>query len=271
MTVIISSILLIMLLGCLIFANINIFLGVIGIIAAAAVIILSVFMKSKLKKPLFGLLTATLLCVTAVMGVLAVPNSGGEGTLAHRDSMLEEISTAKSENIKALSEKYTELYGEDDTLKLTLAERYIAEDDSNAARDTLRYINDKTSKEYYMQQSEWYRRFDRFQYTRELWNDAVENHPDWDTAYLMLALSMMEDQSQRLPEIEYYLMKAFVLNPNSPYTVCYLGVVKYQSLDYIEAMRYFATASKLNGGLYPEIDETINTYIELIGKEIETE
>ena len=271
MTVILSSLLMALLLGGLIFANINIILGSIGILAAAAVIVLSVFVKTKLKKPLFNLLTTALICMTVVMGVLAVPNSGGAGTLTHRGELLEEILAADAEDVKPLSEKYTELYGEDDTLKLTLAERYIAEEDIDAARDALRYINDKTSKEYYMQQSEWYRRFDRFQYTRELWNDAVENHPDWDTAYLMLALSMMEDQSQRLPEIEYYLMKAFVLNPNSPYTVCYLGVVKYQTLDYIEAMRYFTTASKLNGGLYPEIDETINTYIGLIGKEIEVE
>lgn len=266
MLMILSSILFLILFLQTFFLGGTVWLGIIGMLLCAAGIILSILLKQKEKQRLaeISVLAGLILSVLCSVWITA---GGGVGTLEQKSVLLKEIASA--ENVQAAEEKYDayiDSYGEDDTVRLCLANYYIEADEKDKSNDLLINIKNQTDIEYYLTKIGWYNRFsnDRGYVTNTLL-DAAKEHPDWAKGHLMLGLSYYENGDNT--SAIYYLKKAQLLDPSDGYSLCYLGVISYDRGSYKAAAEYLDSAEKLAGN-DDYLRQIIDTYQEYVAREM---
>ena len=97
-------------------------------------------------------------------------------------------------------------------------------------------------------------------------------YPQWETANLMRGISILDEVTARdmdyvLPTIFFFLGRAYELNPENPYTNCYLGVANCIRGNYPLALTYLDQATELDDGKDQALSQTIAEYTEFTKKE----
>ena len=131
---------------------------------------------------------------------------------------------------------------------------------------------DKGSQEYFLQYGVLCRQMGSDVGFRNNWLDAVYAYPQWETANLMRGISILDEVTARdmdyvLPTIFFFLGRAYELNPENPYTNCYLGVANCIRGNYPLALTYLDQATELDDGKDQALSQTIAEYTEFTKKE----
>lgn len=265
MLIILLSIVFLVLLMQTFFLGGTVWLGVIGMLLCAAGVAASIILK-KQGKNRFGTISASAGLVLAVVCCLFITSGVGMGTLQQKEALLKKLDVAK--NVEAAEEKYNSyiaVYGEDDSSALCLAKYYMQAEEADKSRAMLFELRNEKSIEYYLAMINWYNKFsnDRH-YIIDTLLDAVAEHPDWAKGHLMLGLSYYEREDNT--SAIYYLKKAQLLDPSDGYSLCYLGVISYDRVNYQAAQEYLDSAEKL-AGKDNYLKSIINTYRECVARE----
>ena len=149
------------------------------------------------------------------------------GDLIEGDRLAAEYTAGREKDIA--ENGAPEFLPADDTVHLLLAQCCLVAGDPAGAEAALKKVADKGSQEYFLQYGELCRQMGSDVGFRNNWLDAVYAYPQWETANLMRGISILDEVTARdmdyvLPTIFFFLGRAYELNPENPYTNCYLGV-----------------------------------------------
>lgn len=265
MLTVFSVIMIIILSLSAVFTDSSVLFCVIGIIIGAGGIIFPLAFKRKLKKPVFNicsvLITAACLTVCLYTG-----SNTAEGTKMQRNELLQEVRNAAeigdTEALKDVYTSFSEKYGETDDVLLLAADCYLNAADvleknieekekckqyRETANAFIRRTQVKTSKDYYVTNGHYIQTEPAAFIRVNNWLDAVKHYPMWDTANLMVAISLRHDGSTDYTMIQYYTDMAIKINPNNALALAYMGVIRYEQGMYDSALSYLEQAEKIGG------------------------
>ena len=252
----------------MIFTDSSMVMCILGLLLCAGGIVCKAFLAAKLKKG-WNRALQIILPAAAVLVGLFIFSSAGDGTLAARAKAAERVYQLTSGNdleaAKTFLENYYDTYGENDNVALTAAEGYLSvvkalrDKDSDTAdeyywagSDQLNYhVENKKTKKYYLLQGEYY--LYEGSWLVDHWQQAVEDHPDWGEAHMMLAMALAEDCPLNYTMREYYLKLALELEPENAYAAAELGRVYFEQGYYDHAGACYTMAKEIGAG---------NSYIE---------
>lgn len=256
----------------MIFTDSSVVMCILGLLLCIGGIVCKAFLAAKLKKGWNRALRIILPAAAVLVGLFTF-SSGGDGTLAARAEAAERVYQLTSGNDLEASETFLEdyynTYGENDNVALTAAEGYLSvvkalrDKDSDradeyywAGRGQLSvHVEDKKSKKYYLLWGEYYL-YDGSSWMYPLvehWQQAVEDHPDWGEAHMMLAMALAEEYPLYYTMREYYLKLALELEPENAYAAAELGRVYFEQGYYDHAGACYTMAKEIGAG---------NSYIE---------
>ncbi len=154
------------------------------------------------------------------------------------------VTEADGKGIDKLLLCYEEKGVNEDALKLLQIVKALLEDEGKDAIDArIRSLSDKTSTGYFFVKSRWIAQYDRTQYLRTLWRDALELYPDWDYANYMMGLQAYGLKSYRAAK--YYFSIAYALNPNNAYAALFLGSTYSNLMEQEKADFYYDVAREI--------------------------
>lgn len=225
-------------------------LGILGMAAAAAGIVLWILFKIAKK--------SRIAAITAVAGILVfgvccacMAFPAKEGTLQEKAKLIQEMVTSKdTETAEERYEECIDYYGEDDDVHLAMAKYYLSVDDTDDCARMLDWVKNQTTIDFYLTKLEMYNRTPQpnSTYITSLLLDAVEDHPTWAKGHLLLGIAYTDNQYDIYKDAaEYYLRKAAALDPKDGYAPCWLEIVAYQRGDYEAAKEHLKDASALKG------------------------
>lgn len=247
----------------IIFTDSSVVMCILGLLLCIGGIGCKAFLAAKLKKSL-GRALRIILPAAAVLVGLFTFSSDGAGTLAARAKAAERVYQLTSGNdleaAKSFLENYYDTYGENDDVALTAAEGYLSvvktlrDKDSDRAEeyywagsDQLNYhVENTKSKKYYLLQGEYY--LYEGSWLVDHWQQAVEDHPDWGEAHMMLAMALAEDCPLNYTMREYYLKLALELEPDNAYAAAELGRVYFEQGCYDHAGACYTMAKEIGAG-----------------------
>lgn len=247
----------------MIFTDSSMVMCILGLLLCAGGIVCKAFLAAKLKKGWNRALQIILPAAAVLVGLFTF-SSGGDGTLAARAKAAERVYQVTSGNdleaAKTFMENYYDTYGENDNVALTAAEGYLSvvkalrDKDSDradeyywAGSDQLSYhVENKKTKKYYLLQGEYY--LYEGSWLVDHWQQAVEDHPDWGEAHMMLAMALAEDCPLNYTMREYYLKLALELEPENAYAAAELGRVYFEQGYYDHAGACYTMAKEIGAG-----------------------
>jgi hypothetical protein len=139
---------------------------------------------------------------------------------------------------------YEENGANEDSIKLLQIIKALNEDKGkDAIWAMINSLYDKTSMGYFFVRSRWIAQYDRAQYLRTLWRDALELYPDWDYANYMMGLQAYAIESYRAAK--YYFSMAYALNPDNAYAALYLGSTYSNLMEQDKADFYYDVAREI--------------------------
>lgn len=252
----------------IIFTDSSMIMCILGLLLCIGGIACRAFLAAKLKEGWSRALRIVLPAAAVLVGLFTF-SLAGDGTLAARAKAAERVYQLTSGNdleaAKTFLENYYDTYGENDDVALTAAEGYLSmvkalrDKDSNradeyywAGSDQLNYhVENKKTKKYYLLQGEYY--LYEGSWLVDHWQQAVEDHPDWGEAHMMLAMALAEDYPLNYTMREYYLKLALELEPENAYAAAELGRVYFEQGYYDHAGACYTMAKEIGAG---------NSYIE---------
>ena len=284
----ISILVFILFLCCTVFLKGSLLGGILGMALAAGAAALAVLRRRYPQKKLATAGCVLLIAVAAGTGLLFPASGLSEESPAENPLIAQLTEAALSGDLiegDRLAAEYTagrekdiaengapEFLPADDTVHLLLAQCCLVAGDPAGAEAALKKVADKGSQEYFLQYGELCRQMGSDVGFRNNWLDAVYAYPQWETANLMRGISILDEVTARdmdyvLPTIFFFLGRAYELNPENPYTNCYLGVSNCIRGNYPLALTYLDQATELDDGKDQALSQTIAEYTEFPKKE----
>ena len=268
----------------MIFTDSSVVMCILGLLLCAGGIVCKAFLAAKLKKGWNRALQIILPAAAVLVGLFTFV-SDGDGTLAARAEAAERVYQVTSGNdleaAKTFMENYYDTYGENDNVALTAAEGYLsvvkalrdkdrdrADEYYWAGSDQLNYhVENKKTKKYYLLQGEYYlyEGSSWMYWLVDYWQQAVEDHPDWGEAHMMLAMALAEDCPLNYTMREYYLKLALELEPENAYAAAELGRVYFEQGYYDHAGACYTMAKEIGAG-NSYIEGMADFYLRVIGE-----
>lgn len=233
--------------------------GGLVILCALLIIAEQIFLRRRLKRPIH-LTVNGILAVLCFIGLFFMDANETGDTLETYNKMArdaeEKIEEGAQEQATKILAGMEETYGIDDRIRILQATMYLEEKDADAAWECLEACEDTSSEEYYIQMEKLCRMSDgedRAENLYELYVNAARDLPFSEYAQRMAGISRFEQHN--LVSAEYYLLRAYKLDPEIPETLYYLGAVKFRQFDYETGENYFSEAVEKGA------DEEIQSYI----------
>ena len=295
MIIILSIIVFILLLGCTVFFNGSLIGGIIGMVLSLSTAVLTLVFRKKPQKKAVAAGCVLLLIGAVGMGIF-FPTDTYIASSTEESPVVGELADAAAEGDAVKGRKIAAEYlaerekdisensapdhlPDDDTIQLLLAQCCLAVGDTSGAEEALKEVKNKKTQGYYLQYGEYARQADHSQSFMSNWQEAVREYPQWEISNLMYGISMVSaaGESDRryfddiMSTAYLFLGRAYDINPENPYTSCYLGVANCMESNYQLAITYLEQAQKLDKGEDEELTQTIADYIEFTKKEGELE
>ena len=245
-------------------------LCIIGAAASALMFAVHMFLfkNSRLKKVLMPILCFVLLCFCMLIPIS--PTKYGYYDYA---KLLEGFANAqlsdKSDRSQEKLDEITTRYGETDDLRYILALKALERSKLDEAESIADSFSDKSSENYYTIKEKIIIAKHEFsddlgKMLIDLYEDAVENNPEWTHALKSLGALLMDDEQYE--KATYYLLKAYETaeDPDGELSY-YLGVALIEQGKFSEGFSLFEQAMDI--GVDEDIQSNIAWYIQQARRE----